>query len=106
MSKQYQANSEPRAPHLARDLKAARRKTPEYGIGVFMRLALAVVFVYLMIFSYLTLGVAGPAVVGALFLISVLVPVLHRSTKRFIRKRQLGRDRVVRIGKADAGNDG
>ena len=68
MHTNYDVNGELRAAHLTRELKAARHSVPEGGIGVFMRVALALIFMYLFVFSYTTLGIVGPVLVSVLAL--------------------------------------
>ena len=81
MSTQYDSKGELRAAHFTRELKTARHSVPEGGIGMFMRVTLAVIFIYLLVFSYTILGIVGPVLISVLFLGALLTPLLYHATK-------------------------
>jgi hypothetical protein len=54
--------------------------------GVFIRVTLAVMFLYLMAVAYLMLGIAGMALVAILFLVAFFMPLLYQALKSFVEK--------------------
>ncbi len=88
MAKQLDPNGELRSAHLMREFKAARHSVPEGGIGVFMRVALAVIFMYLIVFSNLALGITGPVLVSVLFLSALLVPLIYQAVQVLMERQR------------------
>ncbi len=95
MTQQYDAKGELRAAHFTRQLNTAKHTMPEGGIGVFMRVTLAVIFMYMIVFSYQTFGIAGPVLVSVLFLAALLGPFLYHIVKSALDKRRVQPVRAI-----------
>ncbi len=68
---------------------AKRSVQPQTGpIGVFMRVTLAVIFMYLIVISYLMLGTTGLVFVSVLSLVAYFVPYLYQLLKPSAGKAQ------------------
>ncbi len=88
MTKQYDLKGELRAAHLMREFKAAKHSVPEGGIGVFMRVTLAVIFMFLIVFSNMTLGITGPILVSVLFIAALLVPLIYQAVQAIMERQR------------------
>ncbi len=88
MGHQGEFRGELRAAHTMRELKNARRSIPMGGIGVFMRVALAIIFMYMIVVSYSMLGITGPVFVSILFLTAFFVPVLYQVSRSYLDQRR------------------
>ncbi len=97
MEEQSKFRGELRAAHTMRELKNARRSIPMGSVGVFMRVTLALVFMYMTVISYSMLGIIGPVFVSILFLAAFFVPVVYLAVKIFLQQRRI---------RADSGNSG
>ena len=88
MTQQPDSKGELRATHTMRLLEDAERSVqPETGpVGVFMRVTLAVVFMYLIVISYLMLGTTGLVFVSVLALVAYFVPHLYRALKGLLER--------------------
>ncbi len=73
MTQQLDSNGELRAAYTMRELEKAKSSFPTGTTGVFIRVTLAVIFMYLTVISYLMLGIAGPVFVSILFLAAFLI---------------------------------
>ena len=90
MTRRTDSNGELRAAFMTRLLDNARRSVqPDTGaIGVFMRVTLAVVFMYLVLVSYVMLGAVGVVFVGVLALLAYFIPHLYGIlAARLVRRR-------------------
>lgn len=103
MTQQSNPKSELRVASAMREINKAQRSIPTGRIGVFMRVTLAIVFMYLIVVSYETLGVAGPVFVSVLCLVSFFIPVLYQVTVNYLDQRRaqaetpgLGEETAVR----------
>ena len=100
MTQRRDSNGELRAIYAMRLLEYAERSVqPETGpIGVIIRVALALIFMYLIAISYLMFGTVGIVFVSVLFLVAYFVPYLYQAVKGLFerrwareKKRNLGR---------------
>ena len=89
MTQRLDSNSELRAAFTMRLLENAKRTVqPQSGpIGVFMRVTLALIFMYLIVISYMMFGTIGMAFISVLALVAYFIPHLHRALKNLILKR-------------------
>ncbi len=71
-----------RAASLSREIERAQRSLSLGPAGLFVRVALVLVFMYIVLISYMMMGIAGPIFVSIAFLIALIVPVLHHRTRR------------------------
>ncbi len=94
MAQQYDYKDEMRAVHLARELKKAKRSIPMGSMGVFMRVTLAIIFMYLIVVSYSMLGITGPVLVSILFLVAFFIPVLYHTVKALMDQRRAQTERI------------
>lgn len=68
--------------------KAQRKLHGESGAaGVFIRVTLALLFMYLIFISHQALGAAGPVIVSAVFIAALLSPLLYRALTRLLARR-------------------
>lgn len=82
-----------RATFTLRELDRAQRALSGGTVGVFLRVTLAVVFMYLTVVSYLALGITGPVFVSVLFIVALFVPHLYQVLKGWLaRHRQTADD--------------
>ncbi len=88
MTQHDEFRGELRAAHTMRELKNARRSIPMGGIGVFMRVALAIIFMYMVVVSHSMLGITGPVFVSILFLVAFFVPVLYQAARSYMNQRR------------------
>ncbi len=96
MTRQWDHTDKFRAASILREFENARRNSHTDTAGVFIRVALAVVFLYLTVVSYLVLGVAGPVFISILFVIALLVPYFYQVIKNLMdRPRVTKGDRVL-----------
>lgn len=89
MTRQHDSNGELRAAFTMRLIESAKRSVqPESGpVGVFMRVTLAVIFMYLIVISYTMLGTIGLVFVSALFLVALFSPYLYQLLKGLLERR-------------------
>jgi hypothetical protein len=89
MTQQHDPNGELRSAFTMHMLENAKRSVqPETGpVGVFMRVTLAVVFMYLIVISYMMLGTIGLVFVSVLALVAYFVPHLYRALKGLLERR-------------------
>lgn len=90
MTQQRDLNGELRAAFTMRLLENAKRSVqPETSpIGVFMRVTLAVIFMYLIVISYMMLGTLGPVFISLLTLVAYFVPYLYQAFKGLLERRR------------------
>ena len=68
---------------------AKRNVQPESGpIGVFMRVTLAIVFMYLIVISYMMFGTPGLVFISVLALVAYFVPYLYQTVKGLLERRR------------------
>ncbi len=94
MAQRYDSKDEMRAAYLTRELKKSKRSIPMGSTGVFMRVTLAVIFMYLIVVSYSMLGISGPVFVSILFLIAFFMPVLYQTVKAVMDQRRAQAERI------------
>ena len=95
MKTQCDSKDELRATYTMRALENAQRSIHTGTIGIFMQVTLAVIFIYLIVISYLMLGIAGPVFISVLFLVALLVPYFYpilkiRLEKHRVQKKEPG----------------
>lgn len=99
-----------RAAFTMRELENAKRSSRiQTGtVGVLMRVTLAIIFIYLIGISYMTLGITGPVIVSVLFLVAFFVPFFYQvlldllETRRMRRTDRMFGQESVREGRARA----
>jgi len=89
MTQQQDFKGELRATYTMRLLENAKCsvQTSTTG-GLFMRVTLAVIYMYLIFISYLMLGIAGPVFTSTLFLVALFTPYFYRVSKDHLEKRR------------------
>ena len=97
MRQQSDSNGELRAALTMRLLENAKRSVQsESGpIGVFMRVTLAVIFMYLAVVSYMMFGTIGLVFVSVLSLVAYFVPYLYQTMKRLLERRRSQKERRI-----------
>ena len=90
MTQKLDTNDELRAAFGPRLLENAKRTVhPQSGpIGVFMRVTLALIFMYLTVISYMMFGTAGLVFISVLALVAYFIPHLYRAMKNRLEKRR------------------
>lgn len=89
MTQQTDPKGELRAASTMRELEKAQRSISTGPIGVFMRVTLAIIFMYLIFISHQMFGVTGPVFISVLFLVAVFVPVIYQAAKSFLDQRRV-----------------
>jgi len=56
--------------------------------GVFLRVALGVIYMYLIVLSHQILGIIGPVFISLLFLVAFFIPILFRTLSTLRQKRK------------------
>ncbi len=106
MGQQHDAKDELKAAYMARELKKAKRRVPMGSTGVFMQVALAMIFMYLIVISYSMMGIAGPVFVSILFLIALFMPVLYHVVKGVMAQRKAQAERIGNDAAAEVQQEG
>ena len=88
MHQNHDSKGELRAAFAMRELENAKRSLQAGSIGIFMRVTLAIIFMYLIVVSYLMLGITGPVFVSILFLAAFFTPYLYQALKNLLDKRK------------------
>ena len=88
MSHQQNSKDGLRAANTMRALENAQRNLHTGSIGIFMQVTLAVIFMYLIVISYLLLGIAGPVFISVLFLVALFMPFFYQLLKILLEKRR------------------
>ncbi len=93
MKNQPDPIGERRGARTMSELDKARSSMHQGGAtGAFLRIALVVLFMFLVVMSYQALGIYGPVFISVLFLIAVFVPFLYlRAKKR--RQQEIARQK-------------
>lgn len=92
MTRQWNHTGEFRAASTLRELENTGRNAHTGTAGVFIRVALAVIFMYLTVISSLVLGVVGPVFISILFVVALLVPYLYQVSKNLLERPRVPRD--------------
>jgi len=90
MTQKLDTNDELRAAFAPRLLENAKRTVhPQSGpIGVFMRVTLALIFMYLTVISYMMFGTPGLVFISVLALVAYFVPYLYQTVKGLLERRR------------------
>jgi len=94
MKQQRDFKGEQRAADTMRELEKAKR-TIQINSGstsVFMRVALVVIFMYLIVISYVVLGTTGPVFISILFLVAFFVPYFYQALTDLLKKHRLQKE--------------
>jgi len=81
MNTRSDPRGELRAAFTQRELENARRSTDAGPVGFFLRVTLAVIFMYLIVIAYSMMGALGAVFVSVLFLVAFFIPVLMQSIR-------------------------
>ena len=92
MTQQRNSKGELRAAFAMSELDTAKRRLYTGTDGVFIRVTLAIIFMYLIAVAYLMLGTTGPVFVSVLFLVALCTPFIYHVSKNWLDKR-LARNR-------------
>lgn len=88
MKQQRDTNGELMAAGAMREIENAKRSIQIGPTGIIMRVTLVLVFMYLIMVSYLMLGIAGPVLISVLFLISFFAPYFYQALSNRLQKRR------------------
>ena len=89
MTQQKNTKGELRAAFINRGLKNAKHSFPIGSTGVFMRVTLAIIYMYLIVISYSLMGTIGVVFVSTLFLVALFSPILYQVGRKFWRKHKV-----------------
>ena len=92
MTQQQNSKSELRAALTMRELRNAKLRLPSGSTGIFIQVTLALIFMYLLVISYMMMGTAGAVLVSVMFLVAVFIPVLYPMAKHLWRQRKASAD--------------
>jgi len=106
LAQQDEFNGDLRATHFTREIQQAKRSIPMGNVGVFMRVTLGLIFMYLVVISYSMLGVVGPMVVSVLFLVALLAPVVYHARKTIMVRRRARAKRASGIEETEVRQEG
>ena len=87
MKQQRDSKGELRAAFLMRDIDNAKRICHTRPSGPFVRVALGIIFMYLVLISYMMLGAIGPVFISVLALVAFFVPHLYQVAKNRLQRR-------------------
>ena len=88
MSKDYPSKGALRAAFALRELDKSQRALSGGLPGLVIRVALATLFMYLLVIAYQLLGTTGAVVVSVMFLVSLFIPAMARMVSGFLAKRR------------------
>lgn len=71
-----------RSTFAMREIESAKSDLRSVTGGPFVRVTLALVFMYLTVISYLVLGKFGPVFISLSFLMALAAPFVYRAVKR------------------------
>jgi ABC-type multidrug transport system fused ATPase/permease subunit len=89
MTQQHNTKGDLRAAFTNRGLKKAKYSFPIGSTGVFMRVTLAIIYMYLIVISYSLMGTLGLVFVSTSFLIALFSPILYQVGRGFWRKHKV-----------------
>jgi predicted PurR-regulated permease PerM len=96
MKQQCDSQGQARAANTMRELEKAKRtiQTSSGSTSVFMRVALTVTFMYLIVISYVVLGITGPVFISVLFLVAFFVPYFYQALSDLLKKHRLQKKNI------------
>jgi len=96
MTQQRDSKGELRAAFAMREIERAKHScyagTGTGTGGVLARVALALIFMYLIVLSYLMLGAIGPVFVSVLSLVAYFVPYLYQAIKGLLARQRIRKE--------------
>jgi hypothetical protein len=95
MTTQQDSKAAQRAAATMSELEKAKRSMRPNAVSMLVRVALAIVYMYLIVFSYQILGVAGPVFISVLFLVAFFAPLAYRTFTGLLEKRRSRRARLA-----------
>jgi hypothetical protein len=97
MAQQHDSKGELRAAFLMRMIDAAqhRRQFEASPAGLFLRVTLAITFMYLILVSFMMFGVVGPIFVSVLALVAYFVPHLYRAVINVLERRKARKEHRI-----------
>lgn len=97
MNQQQNSKSELRAAFTNRQLKKAKYNFAIGSTGIFMQVALAIIYTYLILVSYSLMGAVGVMYVSVLFLVAHFFPLLYYAGRAFSERRSAEAAEKARI---------
>jgi len=96
MKQQCDSKGQVRAANTMRELEKAKRtiQTSSGSTSVFMRVALTVTFMYLIVISYVVLGITGSVFISVLFLVAFFVPYFYQALSDLLKKHRLQKKNI------------
>jgi len=95
MTTQQDSKAAQRAAATMSELEKAKLSLRPSAASTLVRVALAIVYMYLIVFSYMLLGVAGPVFISVLFLVAFFAPLAYRTVTDLLEKRRAQRLQLV-----------
>jgi hypothetical protein len=95
MTTQQDPKATQRAAATLSELERAKRSLRPNAASTLIRVALAIVYMYIIVFSYLLLGVTGPVFISVLFLVAFFAPLAYGTVTGLLEKRRAQRSRLT-----------
>ena len=88
MTQEPDRNAARRAKATMNELTKAKRSLNDSPVTLLARVALSVVYMYLILMSYSLLGIAGPVFISILFLVAFFIPYAYQTIVARLQKRK------------------
>ena len=82
------------------NLKNANRKMNDSPVTLLARVALSVIYMYLILISYELLGIAGPVFISSVFLVAFFIPYFYHRFAGRVHKRKEGQKQATVVEEA------
>jgi hypothetical protein len=94
MTQQLDSKREMRVANTMHEIGITKRSFQTRAIVAFIKMTLACVYMYLIVISYLMLGIAGPVFISILFLVALFVPYFYRVLMDRLEKRSAQKENL------------
>jgi len=88
MTQQRDSKGELMAANSKREFTKVKPGFQTSTTGVFTQVTLTVVFMYLIVISYSTLGIGGPVFISVLFIVALFFPYLYQRLSVLLKRRK------------------
>lgn len=83
-----------------REIERARVSCQSGAAGTLVRVALALIFMFLIAISHSILGDIGPVFVSVLFIVALLVPYLYEVSRDLLERRSARKESSARVSQS------
>ncbi len=88
MPQQQDPNGDIRAAFTMRQLDRAQQRVSSGATGLILRVTLAVLFMFLITYSYHTYDIAGPVFISVLFVVAFFLPAFYQAATAYLARRR------------------